>query len=129
MSLNNMPNGGGSGSGSGMFYSSNPFILIHLSIYHRWFTDKNIDSFFYTLGISGNSNLGGLPIQFFGQMGTGQLTFASEHMGNEISVIRLVVVVVVVVVFRFLINWYYTFLVYKIMYNNNKNKIILFFNY
>ncbi|ORY93232.1 hypothetical protein BCR43DRAFT_478236 [Syncephalastrum racemosum] len=35
----------------------------------------------------GNSNLGGLPIQFFGQMGTGQLTFASEHMGNEISVI------------------------------------------
>ena len=39
-------------------------------------------------GLSGNSNLGGLPIQFFGQMGTGQLTFASEHMGNEISVIR-----------------------------------------
>ncbi|KAI8137309.1 hypothetical protein BJV82DRAFT_674901 [Fennellomyces sp. T-0311] len=38
-------------------------------------------------GLSGNSNLGGLPIQFFGQMGTGQLTFASEHMGNEISVI------------------------------------------
>ncbi|KAI7876109.1 hypothetical protein K492DRAFT_152033, partial [Lichtheimia hyalospora FSU 10163] len=38
-------------------------------------------------GIGGNSNLGGLPIQFFGQMGTGQLTFASEHMGNEISVI------------------------------------------
>ncbi|ORX44795.1 hypothetical protein DM01DRAFT_1340311 [Hesseltinella vesiculosa] len=35
----------------------------------------------------GNSNLGGLPLQFFGQMGTGQLTFASEHMGNEISVI------------------------------------------
>ncbi|KAI8061043.1 hypothetical protein BC940DRAFT_245546 [Gongronella butleri] len=34
-----------------------------------------------------NSNLGGLPLQFFGQMGTGQLTFASEHMGNEISVI------------------------------------------
>ncbi|CAO0798305.1 unnamed protein product [Mucor circinelloides] len=33
------------------------------------------------------SNLGGLPLQFFGQMGTGQLTFASEHMGNEISVI------------------------------------------
>ncbi|KAI9312619.1 hypothetical protein BX666DRAFT_803792 [Dichotomocladium elegans] len=39
-------------------------------------------------GLGGNSNLGGLPIQFFGQMGTGQLTFASEHMGNEISVIR-----------------------------------------
>ncbi|CDS07087.1 Putative Zn(2)-C6 fungal-type DNA-bindingFT domain protein [Lichtheimia ramosa] len=38
-------------------------------------------------GLGGNSNLGGLPIQFFGQMGTGQLTFASEHMGNEISVI------------------------------------------
>ncbi|KAI7848601.1 hypothetical protein BDC45DRAFT_547175 [Circinella umbellata] len=56
MSLNNMPNGGNSGSGSGS-------------------------------GLSGNSNLGGLPIQFFGQMGTGQLTFASEHMGNEISVI------------------------------------------
>ncbi|KAI9495247.1 hypothetical protein BDB00DRAFT_760486 [Zychaea mexicana] len=37
--------------------------------------------------LSGSSNLGGLPIQFFGQMGTGQLTFASEHMGNEISVI------------------------------------------
>ncbi|KAG2227202.1 hypothetical protein INT45_008446 [Circinella minor] len=54
MSLNNMPNGGNSGSSS---------------------------------GLSGNSNLGGLPIQFFGQMGTGQLTFASEHMGNEISVI------------------------------------------
>ncbi|OAD69500.1 Zn(2)-C6 fungal-specific transcription factor [Phycomyces blakesleeanus NRRL 1555(-)] len=35
-----------------------------------------------------NTNLGGLPLQFFGQMGTGQLTFASEHMGNEISVIR-----------------------------------------
>ncbi|KAL0078971.1 Zn(2)-C6 fungal-specific transcription factor [Phycomyces blakesleeanus] len=34
-----------------------------------------------------NTNLGGLPLQFFGQMGTGQLTFASEHMGNEISVI------------------------------------------
>ncbi|KAI9015719.1 hypothetical protein CLU79DRAFT_765496 [Phycomyces nitens] len=33
------------------------------------------------------SNLGGLPLQFFGQVGTGQLTFASEHMGNEISVI------------------------------------------
>lgn len=33
------------------------------------------------------SNLGGLPLQFFGQMGTGQLTFASEQMGNEISVI------------------------------------------
>ncbi|KAI8646910.1 hypothetical protein BD408DRAFT_409417 [Parasitella parasitica] len=33
------------------------------------------------------SNLGGLPLQFFGQMGTGQLTFASEHMGKEISVI------------------------------------------
>lgn len=40
------------------------------------------------IGLGGNSNLGGLPIQFFGQMGTGQLTFASEHMGNEISVIR-----------------------------------------
>ncbi|KAL1927199.1 hypothetical protein VTP01DRAFT_5162 [Rhizomucor pusillus] len=40
-----------------------------------------------TNGLSGNSNLGGLPIQFFGQMGTGQLTFASEQMGNEISVI------------------------------------------
>lgn len=35
-----------------------------------------------------NSTLGGLPLQFFGQMGTGQLTFASEQMGNEISVIR-----------------------------------------
>ncbi|KAG0168128.1 Transcription factor [Apophysomyces sp. BC1034] len=35
----------------------------------------------------GNSNLGGLPLQFFGQVGTGQLRFASEHMGNEISVI------------------------------------------
>ncbi|CDS06606.1 Putative Zn(2)-C6 fungal-type DNA-bindingFT domain protein [Lichtheimia ramosa] len=34
-----------------------------------------------------NSTLGGLPLQFFGQMGTGQLTFASEQMGNEISVI------------------------------------------
>ncbi|KAF7726474.1 hypothetical protein EC973_008709 [Apophysomyces ossiformis] len=33
------------------------------------------------------TNLGGLPLQFFGQMGTGQLRFASEHMGNEISVI------------------------------------------
>ncbi|KAG2201330.1 hypothetical protein INT47_001418 [Mucor saturninus] len=33
------------------------------------------------------SNLGGLPLQFFGQMGSGQLTFASEQMGNEISVI------------------------------------------
>ncbi|CAO3633315.1 unnamed protein product [Cunninghamella blakesleeana] len=37
--------------------------------------------------LGSNSNLGGLPLQFFGQMGTGQLTFASEHMGNEISVI------------------------------------------
>ncbi|KAG1053427.1 hypothetical protein G6F43_004496 [Rhizopus delemar] len=36
---------------------------------------------------SGNSNLGGLPLQFYGQMGAGQLTFASEQMGNEISVI------------------------------------------
>lgn len=34
------------------------------------------------------SNLGGLPLQFFGQVGSGQLTFASELMGNEISVIR-----------------------------------------
>ncbi|KAI8365942.1 uncharacterized protein BYT42DRAFT_588323 [Radiomyces spectabilis] len=33
------------------------------------------------------NKFGGLPLQFFGQMGTGQLTFASEHMGNEISVI------------------------------------------
>jgi hypothetical protein len=40
--------------------------------------------------LGSNSNLGGLPLQFFGQMGTGQLTFASEHMGNEISVIRYV---------------------------------------
>ncbi|KAI9251042.1 hypothetical protein BY458DRAFT_524129 [Sporodiniella umbellata] len=36
---------------------------------------------------SNTSNLGGLPLQFYGQMGAGQLTFASEHMGNEISVI------------------------------------------
>lgn len=28
-----------------------------------------------------------MPLQFFGQMGSGQLTFASEQMGNEISVI------------------------------------------
>lgn len=40
------------------------------------------------IGVGSNTNLGGLPMQFFGQMGTGQLTFASEHMGNEISVIR-----------------------------------------
>ncbi|KAI8077756.1 uncharacterized protein BX664DRAFT_343407 [Halteromyces radiatus] len=40
-----------------------------------------------TGALGSNSNLGGLPLQFFGQMGTGQLTFASEHMGNEISVI------------------------------------------
>jgi hypothetical protein len=31
--------------------------------------------------------MGGLPLQFYGQMGAGQLTFASEQMGNEISVI------------------------------------------
>lgn len=37
--------------------------------------------------LGSNSNLGGLPLQFYGQMGAGQLTFASEHMGNEISVI------------------------------------------
>lgn len=37
------------------------------------------------------SNLGGLPLQFFGQVGSGQLTFASELMGNEISVIRYTV--------------------------------------
>ncbi|KAI8336196.1 hypothetical protein BC941DRAFT_428578 [Chlamydoabsidia padenii] len=40
-----------------------------------------------TGALGSNSNLNGLPLQFFGQMGTGQLTFASEHMGNEISVI------------------------------------------
>ncbi|KAI9473954.1 MAG: hypothetical protein EXX96DRAFT_579988 [Benjaminiella poitrasii] len=37
--------------------------------------------------IGSNSSLGGLPLQFYGQMGAGQLTFASEQMGNEISVI------------------------------------------
>lgn len=36
---------------------------------------------------SNQSNMGGLPLQFYGQMGAGQLTFASEQMGNEISVI------------------------------------------
>ncbi|KAI8362606.1 hypothetical protein BD560DRAFT_437134 [Blakeslea trispora] len=34
-----------------------------------------------------SSTAGGLPLQFYGQMGAGQLTFASEQMGNEISVI------------------------------------------
>ncbi|KAG0766705.1 hypothetical protein G6F57_003823 [Rhizopus arrhizus] len=34
-----------------------------------------------------NSNPRRLPLQFYGQMGAGQLTFASEQMGNEISVI------------------------------------------
>lgn len=43
-----------------------------------------------------NSTLGGLPLQFFGQMGTGQLTFASEQMGNEISVIRYLDMMMVV---------------------------------
>lgn len=37
--------------------------------------------------IGPNNNTGGLPLQFYGQMGAGQLTFASEQMGNEISVI------------------------------------------
>lgn len=37
--------------------------------------------------LGNNSNMGGLPLQFYGQMGAGQLTFASEQMGNEISVI------------------------------------------
>lgn len=37
--------------------------------------------------IGTSSNMGGLPLQFYGQMGAGQLTFASEQMGNEISVI------------------------------------------
>ncbi|ORE03421.1 hypothetical protein BCV72DRAFT_257809 [Rhizopus microsporus var. microsporus] len=37
--------------------------------------------------LGSGSNLGGLPLQFYGQMGAGQLTFASEQMGNEISVI------------------------------------------
>ena len=121
-----MPNGGGSGSGSGMLHSSNLFILNH---YLFIIIDLLIRiTLFFILGISGNSNLGGLPIQFFGQMGTGQLTFASEHMGNEISVIRLVVAI-----FLFLINWYYIFLVYKILdnnnNNNNNNNIMLFLNY
>lgn len=52
--------------------------------------DLHINSFLYDISftVATPSNLGGLPLQFFGQMGTGQLTFASEQMGNEISVIR-----------------------------------------
>lgn len=50
-------------------------------------TKKNYNSYSYNLSIATPSNLGGLPLQFFGQMGTGHLTFASEQMGNEISVI------------------------------------------
>ncbi|SAM09086.1 hypothetical protein [Absidia glauca] len=47
-----------------------------------------LSSEYLKTGVLGsNSNLSGLPLQFFGQMGTGQLTFASEQMGNEISVI------------------------------------------
>ncbi|KAI9311588.1 hypothetical protein BX666DRAFT_1867847 [Dichotomocladium elegans] len=41
-----------------------------------------------TVNSTATTTLGGLPLQFFGQMGAGQLTFASEQMGNEISVIR-----------------------------------------
>ncbi|KAI8888156.1 hypothetical protein K501DRAFT_282884 [Backusella circina FSU 941] len=33
------------------------------------------------------SNLGGLPLKFFGQVGAGQLSFASESTGNEIAAI------------------------------------------
>lgn len=51
------------------------------------------------------SNLGGLPLQFFGQMGTGQLTFASEHMGNEISVIRLIMLLLIAGVTSYLFSF------------------------
>jgi hypothetical protein len=34
------------------------------------------------------SNLGGLPLKFFGQVGAGQLSFASEQTGSEIAAIR-----------------------------------------
>ncbi|KAI8992528.1 hypothetical protein BDB01DRAFT_778737 [Pilobolus umbonatus] len=37
--------------------------------------------------LGSNNSLNGLPLPFYGQMGAGQLTFASEQMGNEISVI------------------------------------------
>ncbi|KAI7869007.1 hypothetical protein BDF14DRAFT_1723387 [Spinellus fusiger] len=39
------------------------------------------------MSLASVTHSGGLPLPFFGQIGTGQLTFASEHMGNEISVI------------------------------------------
>ena len=49
--------------------------------------NKTMTNYIPCLVLGSGSNLGGLPLQFYGQMGAGQLTFASEQMGNEISVI------------------------------------------